>query len=237
MNLIEYLKQQKVIPTEKAEKFIELLETYEENDVLYNSVLKDIGLTEEEHEDLFTELERENYVDTIYIMQCPFCDSLGNTYVEKFDIPDLEECRFCHEEYNHKENYMVAYRIYFNYKQKVDVVSDLSNKITYNQDRIFEITEEIKELELQRNAIQGENVKFVTLRNELLVDKSESKMFNKTAARYRDKKVKYIGTLLFLKKGVVKCVKCGEAFELFEINDKIIGICPTCEEEIEFSLK
>jgi hypothetical protein len=237
MNLLEYLKQQKVVPQQKADKFIELLAKYEENDVLYSSALKDLSLTEDEQEALFVELEKENFVDSIFIMQCPFCDSMGNTYVEKFDIPDSDECRFCHEEYNHKENYILAYRIYFNYKVKVDIVSELSQKITYNQDRIFEITESIKEMELQRNAIQVENVKFVSLRNELLFDKDESKMYSKVLEEYKGQNVKYIGTLLYMKKCIVKCSKCNEAFELFDINNRIIGACPTCGFEIEFTLK
>ncbi|MHB1393800.1 MAG: hypothetical protein ACYCYE_12140 [Clostridia bacterium] len=237
MNLIEYLKQQKVIPQAKADKFIELLVTYEENDVLYDNAIKQLGLTSDESDKLFSELEKENYVDSIYIIVCPYCDSLGNTYVEKFDIPEAEQCRFCHNDFNYQENYMEAFRLYFNYHKNIDILTELSQKINYNQDRIFEIAEEIKELETKRKSIQGENIKFVTLRNELLYDKNESKAYDRTVEKYKDGKVKYIGTLLYMKKCVVKCSKCKEAFELFNVNDKIIGVCPSCDVEIELLMK
>ncbi|MDF2533239.1 MAG: hypothetical protein K0R80_1693 [Clostridia bacterium] len=232
MNLIEYLKQQTAIPESKADKFITLLEKYDENDVLYETAINDIDLTNEEYEELFEELERENYVDSIFIIKCPFCDTLGNTYVEKFDIPEFDECRFCHNEFNHRENYETAYRIYFNYQKKIDVLTDLSEKINYNQERIFEISDEIRELEDKRKAIQSENIKFATLRNELLVDKSESKMYNKVAEKYRNQKVKYIGTLLYMKKCVITCLKCDEAYELFQIDNQYIGVCSKCHNEI-----
>jgi uncharacterized paraquat-inducible protein A len=232
MNLIEYLKQQTTIPDYKADKFIMLLEKYDENDVLYETAINDIDLTNEEYEELFAELEKENYVDSIFIIKCPFCDSLGNTYVEKFDIPESDECRFCHSEFNHRENYDTAYRIYFNYQKKVDILTDLSEKINYNQDRIFEISDEIRELENNRKAIQSENIKFATLRNELLVDKSESKMYNIVAEQYKNKKVKYIGTLLYMKKCVISCLQCDEVYELFQIDNEYIGACPKCHNEI-----
>ena len=54
MNLIEYLKQQKVLPQAKADKFIELLATYEENDVLYDNSIKQLDLTNDEHDRLFS---------------------------------------------------------------------------------------------------------------------------------------------------------------------------------------
>ncbi|HYE82967.1 MAG TPA: hypothetical protein VEG39_12485 [Clostridia bacterium] len=237
MNLIEYLKQQKVIPQSKAEKFIELLATYEENDVLYENAIKQLDLTNEEHEKLFFELEKESFVDAIYIIVCPYCDSLGNTYVEKFDIPEADECRFCHNDFNYQENYMEAFRLYFNYHKNIDVLTELSQKINYNQDRIFEIAEEIKELETKRKSLQGENIKFVTLRNELLYDKNESKAYDKTVLKYKGNNVKYIGTLIYMKKCVAKCSKCNEVFELFNIDGKYIGVCPSCDTEIELLMK
>lgn len=237
MNIIEYLKQQKVIPQAKADKFIELLATYEENDVLYDSAIEQLDLSNDEHDRLFSELEKENYVDRIYIIVCPYCDSLGNTYVEKFDIPEAEQCRFCHNDFNYQENYMEAFRLYFNYHKSIDILTELSQKINYNQDRIFEIAEEIKELESKRKSLQGENIKFVTLRNELLYDKNESRAYDRTVEKHKDDKVKYIGTLLYMKKCVVKCSKCNEAFELFNINGKYIGVCPSCDIEIELLMK
>lgn len=237
MNIIEYLKQQKVIPQVKADKFIELLATYEENDVLYDNAVKQLDLTSDEHEKLFSELEKENYVDRIYIIICPYCDSLGNSYVEKFDIPEADQCRFCHNEFNYQENHMEAFRLYFNYHKSIDILTELSQKINYNQDRIFDIAEEIKELESKRKSLQGENIKFVTLRNELLYDKNESKAYDKTVEKYKEGKVKYIGTLLYMKKCVVKCSKCNEAFELFNVNGKYIGVCPSCDTEIELLMK
>lgn len=237
MNLIEYLKQQKVIPQAKAEKFIELLVTYEENDVLYDNAIKQLDLTSDEHDKLFSELEKENYVDSIYIIVCPYCDSLGNTYVEKFDIPEADQCRFCHNDFNYQENYMEAFRLYFNYHKNIDILTELSQKINYNQDRIFEIAEEIKDLESKRKSIQGENIKFVTLRNELLYDKNESKAYERTVEKYKDDKVKYIGTLLYMKKCVAKCSKCNEPFELFNVSERYIGVCPSCDFEIELLMK
>lgn len=237
MNLIEYLKQQKVIPQPKADKFIELLATYEENDVLYENAIEQLDLTNEEHERLFSELEKESFVDRIYIIVCPYCDSLGNTYVEKFDIPEADQCRFCHNEFNHLENYMEAFRLYFNYHKNIDVLTELSQKINYNQERIFEIAEEIKELETKRKFLQGENIKFVTLRNELLYDKNESKAYDKTVEKYKGNSVKYIGTLIYMKKSVVKCTRCNEVFELFNIDGKYIGVCPSCDMEIELLMK
>jgi hypothetical protein len=237
MNIIEYLKQQKVIPQDKANKFIELLATYEENDVLYDNSIKQLDLTIEEHDKLFTELEKENFVDRIYIIVCPYCESLGNTYVERFDIPDNDQCRFCHNDFNYQENYMEAFRLYFNYHKNIDILTELSQKINYNQDRIFEIAEEIKEMENKRKALQGENIKFVTLRNELLYDKNESKTYDKTVQKYKGSNVKYIGTLLYMKKCVAKCTKCNEAFELFNVQGKYIGVCPSCDTEIELVMK
>lgn len=237
MNIIEYLKQQKVIPQNKADKFIELLATYEENDVLYNNAIEQLDLTNDEYGRLFSEMERERFVDRIYIIVCPFCDSLGNTYVESFDIPDTDECRFCHNEFNHKENNMEAFRLYFNYHKSIDILTELSQKINYNQERIFEIAEHIKDLESQRKSLQGENIKFVTLRNELLYDKNESKAYDRVAEKYKDGKVKYIGTLIYLKKCVAKCGKCNEVLELFNINGKYIGVCPCCDTEIELMFK
>jgi hypothetical protein len=237
MNLIEYLKQQKVLPQAKADKFMELLVTYEENDVLYDNSIKQLDLTIDEHDRLFSELEKENFVDRIYIIVCPYCDSLGNTYVEKFDIPEAEQCRFCHNDFNYQENYMEAYRLYFNYHKNIDILTELSQKINYNQDRIFEIAEEIKEMESKRKSLQGENIKFVSLRNELLYDKNESKAYDRVIDKYKESKVKYIGTLLYMKKCVVKCSKCNEAFELFNVNDRFIGVCPSCDTEIELLMK
>lgn len=237
MNIIEYLKQQKVIPQDKSQKFIELLATYEENDVLYNNAINQIDLTNDEYERLFTELEKENYVDRIYIIVCPYCDSLGNTYVQSYDIPETDKCRFCHNDFNHKENNMEAFRLYFNYHKNIDILTELSQKINCNQERIFEIAEEIKELEANRKSLQGENIKFVTLRNELMYDKSQSKAYEKTAEKYKDNTVKYIGTLIYMKKCVAKCSKCNEAFELFNINGKYIGVCPSCDTEIELLMK
>jgi dsDNA-binding SOS-regulon protein len=237
MNLIEYLKQQKIIPQAKADTFIEMLAMYEENDVLYENAIKQLDLTNDEYERLFSELEKESFVDRIYIIVCPYCDSLGNTYVEKFDIPEAEQCRFCHNDFNYQENYMEAFRLYFNYHKNIDILTELSQKINYNQDRIFEIAEEIKELESKRKALQGENIKFVTLRNELLYDKNESKAYDKMVERYKNSNVKYIGTLIYMKKCVVKCSKCNEAFELFNVGDKFIGVCPSCDIEIELLMK
>ncbi len=237
MNLIEYLRKQTIIPGEKAEKFIGLLDTYEENDILYDSILDQVELTNDEFEELFAELDREDYVDELFIIQCPYCDSMGNTYVDKFDIPDMDECRFCEEEFNHKENYISAHRVYFHYGKKVNIVEELSTKITYNQERIFEISDEINELESKRKSLQGENIKFVTLRNELIHDKDESLSYNKTVGKYHGKKVKYIGTLIYMKKCVVKCLKCNETVELFEVNNTIIGVCPSCDCEVEFAQK
>lgn len=237
MNLIEYLKQQKVILQGKADKFIELLATYEENDVLYDNAIKQLDLTNEEYDKLFSELEKENFVDRIYIIVCPYCDSLGNTYVERFDIPEADQCRFCHNDFNYQENYMEAFRLYFNYHKNIDILTELSQKINYNQDRIFEIAEEIKELESKRKSLQGENIKFVTLRNELLYDKNESKAYDRVVDRYKGSNVKYIGTLIYMKKCVAKCSKCNEAFELFNVGDKFIGICPSCDIEIELLMK
>jgi hypothetical protein len=182
-------------------------------------------------------LEKENFVDRIYIIVCPYCDSLGNTYVEKFDIPEAEQCRFCHNDFNYQENYMEAYRLYFNYHKNIDILTELSQKINYNQDRIFEIAEEIKEMESKRKSLQGENIKFVSLRNELLYDKNESKAYDRVIDKYKESKVKYIGTLLYMKKCVVKCSKCNEAFELFNVNDRFIGVCPSCDTEIELLMK
>lgn len=237
MNLIEYLKQQKVLPQAKADKFMELLVTYEENDVLYDKSIEQLDLTNDEHDRLFSELEKENFVDRIYIIVCPYCDSLGNTYVEKFDIPEAEQCRFCHNDFNYQENYMEAYRLYFNYHKNIDILTELSQKINYNQDRIFEIAEEIKEMESKRKSLQGENIKFVTLRNELMYDKNESKAYDRVVDKYKGSKVKYIGTLLYMKKCVVKCSKCNEAFELFNVNDSFIGVCPSCDTQIELLMK
>lgn len=237
MNIIEYLKQQKVVSQDKANKFIELLATYEENDVLYDNAIQQLDLTNDEYERFFSELERENYVDKIYIIVCPYCDSMGNTYVESFDIPETDQCRFCHNDFNYKENNMEAFRLYFNYHKSIDILTELSQKINYNQDRIFEIAEEIKELETKRKSLQGENIKFVTLRNELLYDKNESKAYDRTVEKYKDGKVKYIGTLIYMKKCVAKCSKCNEAFELFNVNGKYIGVCPSCDTEIEFLMK
>lgn len=237
MNLIQYLQEQEMIPRYKADKFIKLLEKYEENDVLYESAINDIDLTNEEYEELFAELEKESYVDSIYIVQCPFCDSMGNTYVEKFDIPEFDECRFCHNEFNYRENYNTAYRIYFNYQKKVDILTDLSEKIVYNQDRIFEISDEIRELEDKRKALQLENIKFTTLRNELQVDKSESKMYNKVVEKYKNQKVKYIGTLLYMKKCVITCLECDEVYELFQVDDQYIGVCSSCQKTIGLTFK
>jgi thiol-disulfide isomerase/thioredoxin len=237
MNLVEYLKQQKIIPQAKADKFIELLDTYEENDVLYDSAIKQLDLTNEEFEKLFMELEKENYLDRIDIITCPYCDSLGNTYVEKFDIPEVEECRFCHTEFNYKENHMEAFRLYFNYHKNIDILTELSQKINYNQERIFEIVAEIKELETKRKSLQGENIRFVTLRNELMYDKNESKAYKRMVDKYKDSKVKYIGTLIYMKKSVIKCKKCNETFELFNVDGSFIGVCPTCDTEIELLMK
>jgi len=237
MNIIEYLKQQKVIPQYKADKFIELLATYEENDVLYENAIKQLDLTNDEYDRLFTELEKGNYVDRIYIIVCPYCDSLGNTYVQSFDIPETDKCRFCHNVFNHKENNMEAFRLYFNYHKNIDILTELSQKINYNQERIFEIAEEIKELETKRKSLQDENIKFVTLRNELQHDKNESKAYDKTVDKYKGDKVKYIGTLIYMKKCVAKCSKCNEAFELFNVNEKYIGVCPRCDFEIELLMK
>lgn len=237
MNIIEYLKQQKVIPQTKADNFIELLATYEENDVLYDNAIKQLELTNDEHDKLFSELEKANYVDRIYIIVCPYCDSLGNTYVERFDIPDADECRFCHNTFNYQENYIEAFRLYFNYHKSIDILTELSQKINNNQDRIFEITEELKDMESKRKFLQEENIKFVTLRNELLFDKNESKAYDRTVGRYKEEKVKYIGTLIYMKKCVAKCRKCNDAFELFNVNDKFIGVCPSCDTEIELLMK
>jgi hypothetical protein len=237
MNIIEYLKQQKLIPQDKANKFIELLATYEENDVLYDNSIKQLDLTIEDHDKLFTELEKENFVDRIYIIVCPYCDSMGNTYVERFDIPEADQCRFCHNDFNYQENYMEAFRLYFNYHKNIDILTELSQKINYNQDRIFEIAEEIKEMETKRKSLQGENIKFVTLRNELLYDKNESKAYDRTVGKYKGSNVKYIGTLIYMKKCVAKCSKCNEAFELFNVNGKYIGVCPSCDTEIELLMK
>lgn len=237
MNLFEYLKSQEIIPKQKADRFAKLLEKYDENDVLYESAINEIDLSNEEYEEVFAELEKENYVDSIYIIQCPYCDTMGNTYVEKFDIPDFDECRFCHNEFNHRENFITAYRIYFNYQKPIDILTDLSEKINYNQDRIFEITDEIKELEDKRKAIQLENIRFATLRNELSVDKSESKMYTKMVEKYKNSRIKYIGTLLYMKKAVITCLKCDEVYELFQIDDKYIGVCSSCESEIGISFK
>ncbi|MDD3706067.1 MAG: hypothetical protein PHC45_08410, partial [Clostridiaceae bacterium] len=62
MNIIEYLKQQKVIPQDKAKKFIELQATYEENDALYNNAINQLDLKNDEYEKLFTDIEKENNV-------------------------------------------------------------------------------------------------------------------------------------------------------------------------------
>ncbi|MGB7605855.1 MAG: hypothetical protein WBL93_10305, partial [Lutisporaceae bacterium] len=72
MNLFEYLKEQEIIPKHKAEKFSKLLEKYDENDVLYEAVMNEIDLTTEEYDEIFQELEKEHYVDSIYIIQCPY---------------------------------------------------------------------------------------------------------------------------------------------------------------------
>lgn len=237
MNLFEYLRSQEIIPKSKAERFAKLLEKYDENDVLYENAIEEMDLTNEEYEALFAELEKENFVDSIFIIQCPYCDTLGNTYVEKFDIPDFDECRFCHNEFNHRENFNTAYRIYFNYQKKVDVLTDLSEKLNYNQERIFEITNEIKELEDKRKAIQLENIRFAALRNELSVDKSESKMYDTIVEKYKESRVKYIGTLLYMKKAVITCLQCDEVYELFQIDDKYIGVCPNCHDKIGISFK
>lgn len=237
MNLIEFLREQTLVPNEKAEKFIALLDTYEENDILYDSVLDQIELTNDEFEELFAELDREDFVDELFIIQCPYCDSMGNTYVDRLDIPEADKCRFCDEEFNHKENYISAHRVYFHYGKKIDILEELSTKITYNQDRIFEISDEINELETKRKSLQGENVKFVVLKNELIHDKNESHSYIKTVGKYHGKKVKYIGTLIYMKKTILKCLKCNETIELFEVNDKIIGVCPNCDCEIEFNQK
>jgi hypothetical protein len=226
-----------VITQDKADRFIELLATYEENDVLYDNAIQQLDLTNDEYERLFSELERENFVDRIYIIVCPYCDSMGNTYVESFDIPETDQCRFCHNDFNYKENNMEAFRLYFNYHKSIDILTELSQKINYNQDRIFEIAEEIKELETKRKSLQGENIKFVTLRNELLYDKNESKAYDRTVEKYKDGNVKYIGTLIYMKKCVAKCSKCNEAFELFNVNGKYIGVCPSCDIEIELLMK
>ncbi len=237
MNLLEYLHDQAIIPEDKAEILLKLLEKFDENDVMYSNTISEIDLTNEEYEELFRELEKENFVDSIYIIKCPYCDTLGNTYVEKFDVPEFDECRFCHEEFNHKENYEEAFRIYFNYHKKVDILEELSQKITYNQDRIFEISEEVKELENNRKSLQNENIKFVGLRDELMYDKNESKMYKKVAEKYKNNKVKFIGTLLYMKKCVVRCSACDETFELFDIGKRFIGVCPACGFEIELVIK
>lgn len=237
MNLLEYLREQTVIPAEKTERFLKLLEKFDENDVMYRNAIEEIDLTNEEYEELFTELEKESFVDYIYIIQCPYCDTLGNTYVEKFDIPELDECRFCHEEFNHKENYQEAFRVYFNYHKKVDLLEELSQKIASNQDRIFEISEEVKELENNRKSLQNENIKFVGLRDELMYDKDESKMYKKVSEKYKNNKIKFIGTLVYMKKSIVRCSECDETFELFDIGKRFIGVCPSCGFEIELVFK
>ena len=121
MNLIEFLKRQNIIPEKKSIKFIKILEQYSENDVLYPDVVKELDLTVTEHERLFNELEKRDYISAIYIIQCPYCNELGNTYVDENDIPFMDHCRFCEAEFNHQENHMQAYRLYFNYDEEVDV--------------------------------------------------------------------------------------------------------------------
>ena len=64
-----------------------------------------------------------------------------------------------------------------------------------------------------------------------MYDKSESRAYDKTASKYKEDKVKYIGTLIYMKKCVAKCSKCNEAFELFNVA-KYIGY--GSETEIEF---
>ncbi len=231
MNLIEYLKHQNIIPKEKAEKFIDILNHYSEYDVLYPDVIKELDLTVSEQENLFNELEKKDYASLIYIIQCPYCNELGNTYVEEKDIPFVDYCRFCEAEFNHQENHMQAYRLFFNYEEEIDIIEELNSKIASNQERIAEITDEIKSLENARKTLQLENINFATSKNELLKTKNESKLYSKMIARGSN--VTFLGNYLEDKKVSMKCFQCNENMEFFNVNDKIVAVCPECENETE----
>ncbi len=231
MNLMEFLKKQNIIEEKKADKFIKMLEHYSENDVLYPDVIKELDLTLNEYERLFNELERRDYVSTIYIIQCPYCNELGNSYVDEDDIPFIDHCRFCEAEFNHQENHITAYRLYFNYAEEVDVIEELNMKIAANQDRIMEITEEIHNLENARKTLQLENINFINTKNELLKNKNESKAYSKMATRGSN--VKFLGKYLDNKKLGLKCFRCGDDMEFFDVNGKVMGACPGCDTEVE----
>lgn len=231
MNLIEFLEKQNIIERSKANKFIKILDQYSENDVLYPDVIKELDLTISEYERLFAELEKRDYVSTLYIIQCPYCNELGNSYVAEDDIPFIDHCRFCEAEFNHQENYITAYRLYFNFEKEVDVIQELNEKIAANQERIAEITEEIRNLENARKTLQLENINFITTKNELLKSKNESKTYSKMITRGSN--VKYLGKYLESKKMGIKCFLCGEDMEFFDVNGKVMGACPDCDTEIE----
>ncbi|MDD2481950.1 MAG: hypothetical protein PHC44_10555 [Lutispora sp.] len=235
MNLIEFLKKQNIIPGKKAEKFIEILEQYSENDVLYPDIIKELDLTGTEHERLFNEMEKRDYVATIYIIQCPYCNELGNSYVDEDDIPFIDHCRFCEAEFNHQENHMHAYRLFFNYDEEVDVIEELNDKISSNQDRIMEITDEIRSLENARKTLQLENINFITSKNELIKNKNESKAYSKMIARGSN--VRFLGRYLDNKKLSLKCFLCGDDMEFFDVNGKIMGACPGCDCEVEMDFQ
>lgn len=234
MNLIEYLKHQNLIPKEKSDKFIKLLEQYSENDVLYPDLIKELDLTGSEHDRLFSELDKRDYVSKVYTIKCPYCDELGNTYVDEGDIPFIDHCRFCEAEFNHQENHLTAYRLYFNYEEEIDVIEELNSKISSNQDRIMEISEEIRSLENARKTLQLENINFITSKNELLKNKNESKTYSKMIARGSN--VRFLGNYLDNKKMSLKCFLCDAEMEFFDVNGKILAACPECECEVEMDM-
>lgn len=232
MNLIEYLKHQNIIPKEKAEKFINILNHYSENDILYSDVIKELDLTVSEHERLFNELEKRDYASSIYIIKCPYCNELGNTYVEEKDIPFIDYCRFCEAEFNYQENHIKAYRLFFNYEEEIDIIEELNSKIASNQDRIIEITDEIRLLENARKTLQLENINFAASKNELLKTKNESKAYSKMIARGSN--VTFLGNYLENKKISMKCFLCNGNMEFFDVNGKVMAACPDCDCEVEF---
>ena len=234
MNLIEYLKHQKIVPEDKAKKLINILKQYSENDVLYPDVVKELDLTGSEHDRLFNELDKRDYLSTIYIIQCPYCDELGNSYVDEEDIPFMDNCRFCEAEFNHQENHITAYRLYFNYEEEIDIIEELNSKISSNQDRIMEISEEIRLLENARKTLQLENINFITSKNELLKNKNESKTYSKMIARGSN--VRFLGNYLENKKMSLKCFLCDEDMEFFDVNGKILAACPECDNEVELNI-
>lgn len=232
MDFLAYLKQVNGVKKSKIDKFIEILSTYEENDVMYMGIIEEL-FDEDEREILLPPLEEEGYLDKIYIVQCPYCNNLGNTYVEYEDIPsEVDYCRYCDTEFSYQENYIEAYRIKFNYNNNTDVIAEINDKIEYNKTRLAEVSNEMKELENTRRAIQTENINLITSKNRMLAFQQNSKTYEEMMKKYPN--AHYIG----ITDGpniYAKCGKCSKEFELYQMYKKIIGICPECGTEVDFT--